>query len=626
MRQTGTKARRVLLALTPNCTASTSGILLGRRMWIPRVKVTWTLDDCFKSGTIGLAYVGTICQMEKNYWGQRPNTAVVWHNFRTWITFAHETGHIFGGEHSFELGQGTTGGIMDYGDGQLDGKFQFNTQFRKKKMCQTMDQVVKNKCGAIWLFDGECGNGILTDQEECECADGSKNCTYCKDCTLDANKFCTPDGYGVHPIGLGVGTGDCCTQNGTFRKSGSFCHVPGVGNGYCTAGLCIPSKCSDYHFVGDFCGLQAQNECKFMCMDQNHACSTMDGWLVRQEPANYVRDQVPCNWRRGSDGICMKGSCVPAVEGCGNSLHEEGEQCECQDGSRTCRFCSDCKLEKGKDCSPDDENGACCSKDGFFKDGECIWNGVKGYCMQGRCQDTPCSTYKSWDGWGEFCGLQEGNSCKFKCEVHGTCDTLEKFLLAGQPMNQFPDGTPCSLKGGFGSCKDGQCQVIEEVKEEEHQGAKSEVVDLQPGGEKADTWNHHEGVNDEDLEDQEAPPDSTECGECLNGVNCNIIRAWGVFFPKFPQEIEKDFGCDCSSCSACAEEQQPKEKYQGCEKTCGGILWWAKSCDTHIWNARVQGHKGHARTTCKGLKNRWNCNCDGCLLCEEEFDEAKMME
>lgn len=30
-------------------------------------------------------------------------------------------------------------------------------------------------------------------------------------------------------------------------------------------------------------------------------------------------------------------------------------------------------------------------------------------------------------------------------------------------------------KGGFGSCKDGQCQVIEEVKEEEHQGARGWV-------------------------------------------------------------------------------------------------------------------------------------------------------
>lgn len=61
------------------------------------------------------------------------NVAVVWHNFRTWITFAHEVGHNFGGarksrvgpllclagEHSFELGQGKTGGIMDYGNGQL---------------------------------------------------------------------------------------------------------------------------------------------------------------------------------------------------------------------------------------------------------------------------------------------------------------------------------------------------------------------------------------------------------------------------------------------------------------------------------------------------------------------------
>ena len=32
------------------------------------------------------------------------------------------------------------------------------------------------------------------------------------------------------------------------------------------------------------------------------------------------------------------------------------------------------RLEKGKDCSPDDENGACCSKDGFFKSFGCTFN------------------------------------------------------------------------------------------------------------------------------------------------------------------------------------------------------------------------------------------------------------
>ena len=83
------------------------------------------------------------------------NTGVVWYSERTWKTFAHEVGHNFGGRppgssccllhfadrscvydeaghHSFEKGQGKTGGIMDYGDGTLNGIFQFNTQFRTR--------------------------------------------------------------------------------------------------------------------------------------------------------------------------------------------------------------------------------------------------------------------------------------------------------------------------------------------------------------------------------------------------------------------------------------------------------------------------------------------------------------
>ena len=29
-------------------------------------------------------------------------------------------------------------------------------------------------CSAVWLFDGQCGNGILTDDEQCECGDGRR--------------------------------------------------------------------------------------------------------------------------------------------------------------------------------------------------------------------------------------------------------------------------------------------------------------------------------------------------------------------------------------------------------------------------------------------------------------------
>eukprot|EP00931_Biecheleriopsis_adriatica_P085613 TRINITY_DN602_c0_g1_i2.p1 TRINITY_DN602_c0_g1~~TRINITY_DN602_c0_g1_i2.p1 ORF type:complete len:1203 (+),score=241.33 TRINITY_DN602_c0_g1_i2:74-3682(+) len=93
------------------------------------------------SGTVGEAWVGTICRTD-GY-----NTGVdQFHKPSQWLIFAHELGHNFDGSHSFEEGQGSTGGIMDYGDGLLDGAYQFNTKYRKQKMCAKMNAVV-GRCG-----------------------------------------------------------------------------------------------------------------------------------------------------------------------------------------------------------------------------------------------------------------------------------------------------------------------------------------------------------------------------------------------------------------------------------------------------------------------------------------------
>jgi len=121
--------------------------------WAPKTAAKgglWhLLDDCFAGGgVVGLAYVGTLCNTRRG-----SHTGISWWSGRHWLTFAHEIGHNFGASHSFEEGKGRTGGIMDYGNGKLNGKYQFNTRYRKNQMCRTVNNVV-SKCAAISKLDG----------------------------------------------------------------------------------------------------------------------------------------------------------------------------------------------------------------------------------------------------------------------------------------------------------------------------------------------------------------------------------------------------------------------------------------------------------------------------------------
>jgi hypothetical protein len=61
-----------------------------------------------------------------------------------WLTVAHEIGHNFNADHSFENGVGTTGGIMDYGDGKYLGEYQFNPNLRRDEMCTQITEAVIN--------------------------------------------------------------------------------------------------------------------------------------------------------------------------------------------------------------------------------------------------------------------------------------------------------------------------------------------------------------------------------------------------------------------------------------------------------------------------------------------------
>eukprot|EP00808_Paulinella_micropora_P023459 g23646.t1 len=136
----------------------------------PKGEGLWHLiDDCFPgAGIIGLAWIGTLCNSARN-------TGVSWYSRTMWLTVAHEMGHNFNAQHSFELGQGRTGGIMDYGDGKLNGEYQFDTRFRKNEMCAMINSVVdRSPYFQVGRSSTSCGNGVVETGEECECRSGTK--------------------------------------------------------------------------------------------------------------------------------------------------------------------------------------------------------------------------------------------------------------------------------------------------------------------------------------------------------------------------------------------------------------------------------------------------------------------
>ncbi|CAK0888392.1 unnamed protein product [Prorocentrum cordatum] len=182
----------------------------------------WHLfDDCWVSGTIGLANRGDtssngMCQIDK-VGASHTNVGVTWVSADTWLTFAHEGSADFGADHAFENGQGTTGGIMDYGDGKHEGIYQFNTASTKDDICPVVAYRVDQGCEAISNFFAECGNEVVEEGEECECAGGATSCSFCSGCVLHAGKECTPD----------APDGQCCNCDGSFKSSYHTSAPPG---------------------------------------------------------------------------------------------------------------------------------------------------------------------------------------------------------------------------------------------------------------------------------------------------------------------------------------------------------------------------------------------------------------
>ena len=255
------------------------------------------LSDCFAPpGIVGLAVIGGACSPKATLVASLSSTM--------WLTIAHETGHLLGAAHTFQNGIGMTGGIMDYGDARIAGQIQFNSQYSRSSMCDTLtrmktsvDREAQPFCMSALAVLSQCGNEIVEEGEEC---DDSSPC--CSDCRFVGAATCSP--------GADSPKDECCVGC-QMQPSTTSCLN---GMGFCsTQGHCELSVCNDYAGLA-FCGVSQSNPCQQKCrILSSNECANSS--RIQGVPMN-VDESVVCSLSPFSTCHNTNGrsQCVPMKE------------------------------------------------------------------------------------------------------------------------------------------------------------------------------------------------------------------------------------------------------------------------------------------------------------------------
>lgn len=276
------------------------------------------LSDCYNSGTVGLASIAVLCMSELTSGGQvsSSSTGVSGKTRETWQTVAHELGHNFNMQHSFDYDSNGNkihyGGIMDYGDGFYDGQIQFNTPLRKTETCEEVNAALNDKkannrysnvkfvevAQCIGTYDPFCGNGVAEAPSEV-CDDGADNgnsqscCS--SSCTLKSSAQCGE-------------VSECCVSC-MWEPTSTTCNG---GVGYCLNGVCTDGICNNFGWTQGCSGEEL--ECEQKCTNGG-SCMDLDRWTSGGQPISAmakVADGAFCK-SGGTTGQCSNALCQVAA-------------------------------------------------------------------------------------------------------------------------------------------------------------------------------------------------------------------------------------------------------------------------------------------------------------------------
>ncbi|KAK2616751.1 hypothetical protein QQS21_000363 [Conoideocrella luteorostrata] len=313
----------------------------------------WSLLSACNSGsTVGIAWIGTVCNGASGRSQGTLGTNVVVRTRSEWQVLAHEIGHNFGAVHDCteNCNSGSSSErCCPYSQSSCDasGRYIMNpasttgmSEFSPctiGTICTAMGRnLVRSTClsgneDVTTISSGVCGNGIVEPGEECDCG-GAEGC--------GSNRCCNPTTCRlVEGAACDASNNGCCTSQCQLSSSGSVCRA--------SLGPCDPEE---------------------VCDGSSASC-----------PAD-VRTPDGQSCGDGSNGTtCASGQCTSRSLQCGmalfNSTGLSSGASAC--GSSTCQM----------NCLASAQSSTCQVTGADFVDGTVCGNsGAAGLCYNGECR------------------------------------------------------------------------------------------------------------------------------------------------------------------------------------------------------------------------------------------------